>query len=187
MFLNLRGALAATCGLMAIGSAYATSRSSFLEVDSMSGLTWSSNFGGLSTIVSLGSNPTFTIGANTYHITSVIGFYALANTADLTSTHSNFTGNFGPWSTDDNNSGPGGIAGWKSNPNNGITLSHNETFVFSALSSTLVDEVGFHVVTQELFPGTSGNTGSIATVPEPASFAILGFGLVGLCARRRKK
>ena len=187
MDFNLRGTLAAVCGITLVGSSFATTRSSFIEVNSMSGLTWNSTYGGLSTLVTLGSNPTFTIGANTYHITSVIGFYALGNTSDIIATNSDFTGNFGPWSTDDNNAGPGGIAGWKSNPNNAITLNHNETFTFQALSSLLVDEVGFHVSTLETFPGTSGNTGNIAIVPEPASFAILGLGVVGLCARRRKK
>lgn len=167
--------------------ANATTRGSFLDVDSFSDITFTSNYGGLSTIVSLGANPTFTVGANTYHITSIIGFYALSDDDDLTATNSNFTGNFGPWSTDNSNSGVGGIAGWKSNPNNGMSLSSSETFTFSALSSLNVERLGLHVVTSELFPNTTGNTGNIAIVPEPAAFAVLGLGVFGLVSRRRKK
>ncbi len=187
MKLNYTKFILAACGVLLGGVANATTRSSFLDVNSLTGITFNSTFGGLSTIVSVGANPTFTSGGNTYHITGIIGFYALSSTNDLTVANSGFTGNFGPWSTDNSNSGPGGIAGWRSNPNNGITLNHSETFTFTALSSTLVDGVGFHVITQELFPGTSGNTGSIATVPEPAAFAIFGIGIVGFVGRRRKK
>ncbi len=187
MNFNFRSMIFSVGGVMLVGVAQATSRSSFLDSDSYSGMTFVSNPGGLTTVASLGSNPTFTIGANTYHITSIIGFYALSDNNDLTVTNSNFTGNFGPWSTDNNNSGPGGIAGWKSNPNNGITLNHSETFTFQALSTNLVDRIGLHVATREFFPGTTGNTGNISIVPEPASFAILGLGLIGIVSRRRKK
>ena len=177
----------AASGVLFAGAASATTRSSFLDVDTLTGITFSSNYGGLSTVVSVGANPMFTIGSNTYHITGIIGFYALSDTHDLAETNSGFSANFGPWGTDNSNAGTGGIAGWRSNPNNGITLNHSETFTFQTLSSTLVDRVGFHVITQELFPNTSGNTGNIAFVPEPASFAVMGLGLLGICTRRRKK
>ena len=187
MNFNFRRLFVSIWGVLMVGVAQATTRSSFLDADSYSGMTFISNFGGLSTIASLGSNPTFTIGTNTYHITSIIGLYALSDNNDLTVTNSNFSGNFGPWSTDNSNSGPGGIAGWKSNPNKGITLNHSETFTFQALSANLVNRIGLHVATQELFPGTSGNTGNVSIVPEPASFAVLGLGLIGIVSRRRKK
>ena len=161
--------------------ANATTRSSFIDVDSFSGITFNASNGGLTVDVVEGANPTFTIGADTYHITSIIGFYALSD-SDLTVTNSNF----GVWSTDNSNAGPGGIAGWKSNPNNGFGPNSHQVFTYTALTTNLVNMLGLHVVTQELFPGTTGNTGNIAVVPEPASLAVLGLGAVGLIRRRRK-
>jgi hypothetical protein len=172
-----------SCVLALSASSSATTRSSFLDVDSTSDITFNATNGGLTVDVLLGANPTFTIGANTYHITSVIGFYALSDDDNLTVTNSNF----GVWSTDNSNSGPGGIAGWKSNPNNGFGSNSSQLFTYTALSTNLVERLGLHVVTAELFPNTTGNTGNIAIVPEPASFAILGLGLVGIFGRRRKK
>lgn len=183
MNLNLRRLFVASCGVMIVAAANATTRSSFLDVDSTTDITFNATPGGLTVDVLLGTNPTFTIGANTYHITSVIGFYALSDDDDLTVTNSNF----GVWSTDNSNSGPGGIAGWKSNPNNGFGPSNHQVFTYTALNTTSVERLGLHVATTELFPGTNGNTGNIAVVPEPASFAVLGLGILGVVSRRRKK
>jgi len=161
--------------------ANATTRSSFLDVDSTSDITFNATNAGLIVDVVLGANPTFTIGANTYHVTKVIGFYALSNDDDLTVTNSNF----GVWSTDNSNSGTGGIAGWKSNPNNGLGVNSSQTFTYGALSTSKVELLGIHVVTTELFPGTTGNTGNIAVVPEPASFLAIGLGLIAFAKRRK--
>ena len=179
----LRRLCLASCGLLMVASANATTRSSFIDVDSTTDITFNATFGGLTVDVLLGSNPTFTIGANTYHITSVIGFYALSDDDDLTVTNSNF----GVWSTDNSNAGVGGIAGWKTNPNTGFGPNNHQLFTYTALSSLKVERLGLHVATTELFPGTNGNTGNIAIVPEPAAFATLGLGLLGLASRRRKK
>lgn len=173
----------ALSGLAIVASSNATTRSSFLDVDSTSGITFNATNGGLTVDVLLGTNPTFTIGASTYHITSVIGFYALSDDDDLTVTNSNF----GVWSTDNSNSGPGGIAGWKTNPNTGFGINNHQVFTYTALTTNRVEGLGLHVVTSELFPGTSGNTGNIGIVPEPAAFAAIGFGLIGMFVRKRKK
>ena len=183
MNINLRALFVASCGLTIAGMANATTRSSFLGTDSSSDITFNATNGGLTVDVVLGAHPTFTIGANTYHITSVIGFYALSDDDDLTVTNSDF----GVWSTDNSNAGPGGIAGWKSNPNNGFDPNGHQVFTYTALTTSKVERLGLHVVTSELFPNTSGNTGNIAIVPEPASFAVLGLGLMGVVTRRRKK
>ena len=173
----------ALLGSLAIGSAQAQSRSAFLDTNSSSGITFNAINGGLTVDVILGANPTFTIGANTYHVTGFFGFFALSDNNDLTVTNSDL----GVWSTDNNNAGPGGMAGWKTNPNNAIGPNQHQSFTYTALSTNLVDRLGFHVATTETFPGTSGNTGYIAIVPEPTSVAVLGLGLVGLVGRRRKK
>lgn len=178
-----KGRLAASlCGLIAVSSAFATTRSSFLDVDSSTDITFNVSNAGLTVDVVLGANPTFTIGANTYHVTSVIGFYALSDDDDLTVTNSNF----GVWSTDNSNAGPGGIAGWKTNPNTGFGPSASQVFTYTALSTLKVEGLGLHVATSELFPGTNGNTGNIALVPEPATMAGLAFGVAALARKRRK-
>lgn len=164
-------------------TANATTRSSFLDVDSTNDITFIATNGGLTVDVILGTDPTFTIGSSTYHVTSVIGFYALSDDDDLTVTNSNF----GVWSTDNSNAGVGGIAGWKSNPNNGFGVSNHQVYTYTALSTNLVERLGLHVVTQELFPGTNGNTGNIAIVPEPASMAAIGIGVAALIRRKRKQ
>ena len=183
MKFSSRAAIVALCGLSLTAGALATTRSSFIAIDSNSGITFSTS-NGLTIDVILGANPTFSVGGNTYHITSVIGFYALSDDDDFATINNS---DFGVWSTDNNQSGPGGIAGWKCNPNNGFGPNNHQVFTFNALSLANQECVGLHVATSELFPGTTGNTGNIAIVPEPASMAILGLGVVGLVSRRRRK
>lgn len=169
------------------GASFAQTRSSFLGVDSISGIDVTVSNAGLSFLVDTSADPTFTYQNHVYHITAVIGFWNLSDDNDLTASVTGFTGNFGPWSTNSSNSGPGGIAGWKSNPNNGITPGGSEMFTYNSLDSASVERVGFHVVLTENFPGTTGNTGHITTVPEPASMIALVAGLGGLVAKRRRK
>jgi hypothetical protein len=166
--------------------ANATTRSSFLDVDSMTDITFGVTNLGLTVDAILGANPTFTIGSDTYHVTSIIGFYALSDDDNLAVSNSDF----GVWTTDNSNAGVGGIAGWKTNPNSGFGVSNHQVFAFNTLSTSLVEGYGLHVVTQELFPGTSGFTGNISArslnpVPEPTS--ILGVGLAVVALRKRKK
>lgn len=158
-----------------------------MDVDSISGVNVNVSNAGLTFLVSLDADPTFTFQNHVYHITDVFGFWNLSDDDDLTSTVSNFSGNFGPWGTNVNNAGPGGIAGWKSNPNDGITVGGNETFTYQALSSSSVERLGFHVRLTENFPGTGGNTGHITTVPEPTSMLALVAGLGAFMAKRRRK
>lgn len=183
----MRGFFAITVVVVATSAAFAQTRSSFLEIDSISGITVNVSNAGLSFLVSTSADPTFTYQNHVYHITDVIGFWNLSDDDDLTSTVSGFSANFGPWSANVSNSGPGGIAGWKSNPNNGITASGSEMFTYDALSTSNVERLGYHVRLTENFPGTGGNTGFITTVPEPASMVALATGLVLLLARKRRK
>lgn len=164
----------------------AQSRSSFLEIDSITGITVTPSNGGLSFLVEVSNNPSFTFANHVYHITDVFGFWNLSDDDDLTVTNAGFTGNFGPWGANNSNSGTGAIAGWKSNPNNGITVGGSETFTYSSLSTGNVERLGFHVRLDENFPGTGGNTGNITTVPEPTSMIALVSGIGALIARRRR-
>lgn len=179
---KLKGLFVASLSLLSL-VAHATTRSSFLDTDSFSDITFNASNGGLTVDVVVGANPTFTIGSDVYHITSIIGFYALSDDDDLTVTNSNF----GVWSTDNSNAGPGGIAGWKSNPNNGFGANQSQSFTYTALSTAKVERLGLHVVTSELFPNTNGNTGNIAVVPEPTTIAGFGIGVAALISRRRRK
>jgi hypothetical protein len=170
-------------GMIAVtGSAFAQSRSSFLEVDSFSDVTVNVMNSGLTYQIVLGANPTFSYQSQTYNITDLFGFWVLSNDDDLVFSHSNQNG----WDAHGNNSGTGGIAGWKTNPNNGITPNQSITFSFTTLDVSRVEQIGFHIRIDGTFPGTQGNTG-FATVPEPASMLALGAGLAAIAARRRAR
>jgi LPXTG-motif cell wall-anchored protein len=162
--------------------ALATTRSSFTDVDQISGITVT-HLAGFSYEVSVDIAPIFEIGSQSYMITDVFGFYALADTADLTPLA--MLSSVGSFSNDSSNAGPGGIAGWRSNPNQGLTPGESLVFTFDSLDLANVDRWGFHVRLDGTFPGTSGNTGNITSVPAPAAgAAMLSVGLLAIRRRR---
>lgn len=160
-------------------------RSAFLDVDAIAGITVSFQGPG-SALVDVGGTPTFTYQAVTYTITDVFGFWALSNTGDIVNTlTSTFVDpNTGTWKDQANNGGPGGTAGWSTNPNTGLTPLQSLLFVFDAYDAGEIEQFGFHVRLDGTFPGTSGDTGFI-TVPAPASAATL-LAVGALAARRRR-
>ncbi|MBL8747483.1 MAG: hypothetical protein JNK58_14150 [Phycisphaerae bacterium] len=169
------------------GSALATTRSSFLGVPAITDVTAVPSNGGLTYTVSLGTNPSFTLGGTVYPIADLIGFYALSDDDDLLYSVSNFSAMGGNWNNDSSNSGAGGIAGWRTNPNTGIQAGESIVFNFNSLSTDRVERLGFHVrLTNMLFPGTTGNTGNI-TLMVPGASAASVFGLAGLAAARRRR
>ncbi len=177
--------LAITAGL--VGGACAQSRSSFLNVGSITGINVSLVSGNTYQIT-VGPAPTFTHNSVVYNIKDVFGIWALNNNnTGLAASGSNQNG----WSYNESNN-PDDIAGWKTNPNQGITNPGGSlNFTFTGIDVTKVDQWGFHArLTSGTFPGTSGNTGYItvggAPVPEPASMAALGLGIVALIRRRKR-
>jgi hypothetical protein len=118
-----------------------------------------------------------------YDITDVFGFWALSNDEDLVAIQHDLDG----WVVNQSNSGPGGIAGWRTNPNTGLTPGESYTFTFDSLSKDKVDQLGFHIRIDGTFPGTNGNTGfATAAIPEPGLLAPAMLGLLPFVRRIRK-
>lgn len=165
--------------------AHATTRSSFHAVGTITNATAVPSNGGLTYTVSLLAGGNFTIGANVYSITDVFGFYLLSDDVDFSPLAA--LGSSGTFRDDSSNSSTGGIQGWKSNPNAGITVGNSpHVFNFPAnFHLAAVDRIGFHVRVNGLFPGTTGNTGNITLVPTPGVFGLMG--LAGLVVARRRR
>ncbi|MBS1723260.1 MAG: PEP-CTERM sorting domain-containing protein [Armatimonadetes bacterium] len=179
----MKKAIILSAFLAVAGAAGAQTRSSFLGVDVISDIAVQVSNGGLTYNVQVGNAPTFTYNNTVYHITDVIGFYTLSDDDDLTAVNQNV----GVWQTNNSNAGTGGIAGWKTNPNTGLTPGQSFTFNFDSLNVASVERLGYHVRIDGTFPGTQGNTGNITTVPEPASLLVIGSALASLAARRRMR
>lgn len=162
------------------GAASAQTFSSFVAVDSFQNLSVL-DLSALSYRVSVGPTPTFTKDGTTYSITDVFGYWALRADMDLTGA----TSSFNQWSAHQSNAGIGGIVGWKTNPNTGLTPGTSEVFTFDQLDTPNVSGYGFHVRLNGVFPGTSGNTGYVTLVPAPAAAALLG--IAGAVAMRRHR
>lgn len=181
------GAAAAIAALAA--PALATTRSSFTDVQLITDLTVVTSNAGRTFTVSLGANPTFKSGATTYVVQDLIGFYLLSDDVDFSPLPA-LTAVAG-FSDDSSNSGTGGIAGWRSNPNNGFQA--NESLAFTVPSNFnlgQIDRFGFHIrLASGVFPGTSGNTGNMtyteSRLPTPGALALASLG--GLLALRRRR
>jgi LPXTG-motif cell wall-anchored protein len=179
MRLSIGIAAAIACAIT--GSTMGQTRSSFTN-GSLSGVTLLITNGGLNYNVAVGGMPTLTIGAQTFPIIDIFGFWALSNDDDLVASNSSF----GVWGVDNSNSGPGGIAGWDTNPNTGLFVNQSAQFNFSALNVASVESYGYHVRIDGIFPGTQGNTGFVNNVPTPAGAALLGLGGAFVSRRRRR-
>src|SRR5690242_13547110 len=127
--MKTRAFVLAVIAVGAVG-AHAQTRSSFLEVDAVSQIAVDVSNSNLTYKVSLGANPTFTYQNTVYTITDLIGFWNLSDDDDLTVTNSDI----GVWQANNSNSGVGGIAGWKTQPNTGITPGQDVTLTYDALS-----------------------------------------------------
>ncbi|MCC6228983.1 MAG: hypothetical protein IT432_07135 [Phycisphaerales bacterium] len=176
-----RYVFAAAITAAALGSnALAQTRSSFQDADLIGGVNVTL-ISGLTYQVALSGTPQLTIGSTTYNITDVFGFWALSDDIDL----SGSTSGFGVWDSKVSNSGTGGIVGWKTNPNTGITPNGSQNFTFNNLAVANVDHFGFHIRVDGTLP-TGGNTAYFSDVPAPSATTLAGLGLV-VAARRRRR
>jgi hypothetical protein len=162
-------------------AAFAQSRSSFWDVDGFSDVFLTISNGGLTYELTMGANPKMTFEGVTYDIQDIFGVWALSNDDDLVASMSNT----GVWEAHQNQSGTGGIAGWKTNPNTGLYANQSYSWTFDSLNVASVEQQGFHVRCFGEVPRFGGNTG-YATVPEPSSLAALGALGALFLARRRK-
>lgn len=179
MAICARAALLGAAVLVSVsGQAHAQSRSSFLSLDALSGLTITQDTS-VKYTVQLGAAPTLTYLGVTYTINSMFGFWAVSNLdndfADTTS--------FGTWDAHESLSGTGGISGWKTNPNQGTVPGGSQSFTFDRLVAADVATFGMHLRTNEQLP-TGGNT-AYFLVPAPGPAALLGLSALVMPRRRR--
>ena len=131
--------------------------------------------------VTVGATPTVTLGGTTYNIKDVFGFWHLGPdpaTYSMTDT--------GVWNADSNNAGSSWIAGWKTNPNTGLTANTSKTFTYNSLVGN-IETFGFHVrlVDGQAYQGANTFFVKGSAVPEPGTMAALGLGVAALIRRRR--
>ncbi len=179
--MNIRGIILS--GLLVGGASLslAQSRSSFQVVTGLTGLN--SSLTGMTLETALGVGSTFILGGDTYTIKDVFGIWLLDDNNDLAATGSNSS----PWSYNDNYAGTGGIAGWKTNPNTGITPGNSQTLTYTSLTGT-PEHFGYHVRLTSNLSGGGSDTLFIQgqPVPEPATMAVLGIGALAMARRRRR-
>jgi len=163
-------------------AAFGQSRNAFLDVQGFEDVFVQPSNGGLTYQISLGPSPAMVFDNQALPITDIFGFFVLSNDDDLVPIHSDT----GDWRAVENQAGIGGVAGWKTQPNNGLQPNESFSFTFQSLNAASIEQVGYHVRLTENFPGTGGNTG-FATVPEPASLGVLLIGALSLLRRRKRR
>ncbi len=159
------------------GSASAQTFSSFQQVP-ITGISVQ-NTGLLQYKVTLNAGAKVNVGGNDYDITDIFGFWALSSDIDL----SGSTTSFGLWGAHQSNAGTGGIVGWKTNPNTGITVGNDETFTFDSLATGDVDFWGYHIRVDGQLP--FGGDTFFAYVPTPGAIGV--FAMAGLAGLRRRR
>ncbi len=129
--------------------------------------------------LNVGSAPTLQLGSNSYAVTEVFGVWALDDNGDMSATNGDQSG----WKKSINFAGTGGIAGWKTNPNDGL-INGSQVFTYGSLTGS-VESFGYHIRVSGNLPG-GGNTAFFRPVPEPGTLAALGAG-VALMGRSRRR
>jgi MYXO-CTERM domain-containing protein len=182
---HLLSAIAVSAVATLAGTASATTINSFNTGAVFSGITMSPAFGAANTsyTITLNAGAILTIGGNSYGITDITGFWALAysfNDGAQTSLAAP-TG----FHYDNKHQTAGSIYGWDSDTgNSGITVGNHATFNFNGPLNAHYTTFGFHL---RLSDGTTANyTGVLAGLsPTPGAAALLGFGMLASTRRRR--
>ncbi len=158
----------------------AQDRASFELISGLFGLT--SSLTGLDMQTSLSLGAQFVYQAQTYSITDVFAVFLLDDNDDFVATGVDQ----GVWVYHDNYSFTGGIAGWHTNPNTGLTSGQQVTHNYASLTGT-PEWFGYHVRVTPILPNEEDTIYIVAgAVPEPAGLAVLALGGLALLNRRRR-
>lgn len=158
----------------------AQDRDSFELISGLTGLTSTLNGTNLWTTLDTGS--TFVYQSQTYTITDVFAVFLLDDDDDLFATGVDQ----GNWRYHENYTTWGGIAGWQTNPNTGLTPGNSIELTYATLTG-VPEWYGYHVRVSTLFPNNSNTIYVVGSaVPEPAALAVVLCGLAGAISRRRR-
>jgi len=180
-----RAIITLALGATLVGAASAVTISSF-HSGTISGV--SSTLAGTDMSVSMSQGATFVFQGNTYSIQFLFGAYELGTGGSLTATQGTAPAHWA-WTT------VSLVAGYddnaKKNPLNPTNSPFD--FTFGSISGTGL-QAGYHAMFDKdiIVDGvdTGGKTAFItgsAPVPEPASYAVLVVGTIGLLVRRKKR
>ena len=180
-----RAIITLALGATLVGAASAVTLSSF-HSGTISGV--SSTLSGVNFSVSMSPGSSFVFQGNTYAIQFIFGAYELGTGGSLTATQGTAPDHWG-WTTGSLVAGYDDNA--KKNPLNPTDSPFD--FTYGSISGTGL-QAGYHVMFDKnvVIDGVDSGgktlfiTGS-APVPEPASYAVLVVGAIGLLVRRKKR
>lgn len=172
--------------LFALASAAnAQNRNAFKQMDSILGVTVTraATQQGTSFTVSVAANATIVRSGKSHKLEAIDGFWLLSNKGDLGAVQVALNN----YDNHSNNSGGSSAYGFQTQLKNGIGAGQSATFTFSTIGNpATLDHFGFKVKATGVPAHIYGGNDACA-VPEPASFAVIGLGLVAIRKRRAKK
>lgn len=169
--------------LMAIGLASAQNRNAFKQMDSIIGVTVTraQTQQGIAFTVSMGQNAQVVRNGKSHTLEAIDGFWLLSNSGDLGAVQ----GVVAKYDAHSNNSGGTSAYGFQTQLKNGIRAGESMTFTYSSITNeSVLAHFGFKVK-------ASGVPAHIyddaAPVPEPATMAAVGLGLLAIRRRAKRK
>lgn len=171
--------------LLAIGTASAQNRNAFKQMDSIIGVTVtrSQTQQGIAFTVSMGQNAQVIRSGKAHTLEAIDGFWLLSNAGDLKAVQ----GVVDKYDAHSNNSGGASAYGFQTQLKNGIRAGQSATFTYSTIANeSVLAHFGFKVKASGV-PAHIYDPAGLPPVPEPASMAAIGLGLVALRRRAKRK